>query len=203
MLNSAARIFLRGLGIVVPVSLTLYLIYAVIMASERSVGGVIEALLPAGWYWPGVGTLVMIALIFLIGVLTRVPLVNLMFRVTNWLLERIPVVRTIYSTSKDFIGFLSSSPEDDGSKKAVLVTINEGTDLIGFVTNTTPEETLGENLKDKVIVYFPMSYQIGGYSALIERERITDLDVSMEDAMSFILTAGIRSDSAEKSGSSS
>jgi len=194
MLNTAAKIFLRGLGVVVPVSLTLYLVYAVIMASERAIGSIIETLLPNGWYWPGVGTLVMLALVFAIGVLTRVPLVNLVFRVTNWALERLPLVRTIYSTSKDFISFLSSSPEDDGGKKAVLVNIAEGADVIGFVTNTSPGESLSQDLGDRIMVYFPMSYQVGGYSALIERDRVQELGVSMEDAMSFILTAGIRSD---------
>lgn len=198
MLNTAAKIFLRGLGVVLPVSLTLYLVYAVIMASERAIGGVIETLLPAGWYWPGVGTLITILLVFVIGVLTRVPLVNLVFRVTNWLLERLPVIRTIYSTSKDFIGFLSSSPEDDGGKKAVLVKIGAGAEVIGFVTNTTPGETLGQDLDDRIMVYFPMSYQVGGYSALIERDRVQELEIPMEDAMSFILTAGIRSDMPEQ-----
>jgi uncharacterized membrane protein len=194
MLNDVGRVFLRGLGVVVPLSLTLYIAYAVIMASERAVGGMISALLPQGWYCPGVGTLVALVLVFVIGVLTRVPLVNVLFRFTSWVLEKLPVVRTIYSTTKDFMNFISSSPGDGEDKKAVLVKLAEGADVIGFVTNADPAQMLGNDLNDRVMVYFPMSYQVGGYSVLVERERITEIDVTMEDAMSFILTAGIRSD---------
>lgn len=200
MLNHIGKVFLRGLGVVVPLSLTLYIAYAVVMASEKAVGGVIAAMLPQGWYWPGVGTLVALGLVFVIGVLTRVPLVNVLFRFTSWALEKLPVVRTIYSTTKDFINFISSSPGDGEDKKAVLVKWADGADVLGFVTNANPAEMLGDDLDDRVMVYFPMSYQVGGYSVLIERERITEIDVTMEDAMSFILTAGIRSDSPETRG---
>ena len=72
----------------------------------------------------------------------------------------------------------------------VLVTLQDDCRLIGFVTN--PRFEL-EDGSERVSVYLPMSYQIGGFMVLLSPDRLEPLDISVEDAMRLVLTAGVRS----------
>jgi uncharacterized membrane protein len=64
--------------------------------------------------------------------------------------------------------------------------------VIGFVTQDDAAELgIVEAKDDLVAVYFPMSYQIGGYTALVPRSRIEPLDIPVEAAMRLVLTGGI------------
>ena len=64
--------------------------------------------------------------------------------------------------------------------------------VIGFVTQAIPDQ-LPEGFRedDSVLVYLPLSYMIGGYAVLVPRSAIRPLDMSMEKAMRFTLTAGV------------
>jgi uncharacterized membrane protein len=64
--------------------------------------------------------------------------------------------------------------------------------MIGFITQTE-QQRLPESFRgqDKVLVYIPMSYMIGGFTVFIASEHVRPLNMSMEEAMRFTLTAGI------------
>lgn len=193
-MNSIGKIFLRGLGFVIPVSITLYLIYTIAITSEQAIGGAIRNVLPYEWYWPGLGLVIAIALVFVIGLLVRIPGVKLLVPLTDWLFNRMPIVRSVYSILKDFIDFMSADSEHTG--RPVLVEIAPEKLVIGVLTNENLDN-INQIPKDSVMVYLPMSYQIGGYSIIIPKDQITELDMPMEEAMSFVVTAGIKRKSAE------
>jgi len=73
--------------------------------------------------------------------------------------------------------------------------------VIGFVTQAVPEN-LPEGLQDKdsMLVYLPLSYMIGGYAVLVPRSAVQRIDMNMEEAMRFTLTAGVTGKSATPSG---
>ena len=191
-MNSIGKIFLRGLGFVVPVSITLYLIYTIVMTSERAIGGAIKSMVPQEWYLPGFGLIIAIALVFVIGLLVHIPVFKLLVPLTDWLFDRMPLVRSVYSILKDFGDFISTTNDSENKGRPVLVDIAPGKQIIGLLTN----DNLGhikQVPEGSVIVYLPMSYQIGGYSIIMSKDKLTELDKSMEEAMSFVVTAGIRS----------
>ncbi len=66
--------------------------------------------------------------------------------------------------------------------------------VIGFVTQAIPEH-LPEDFReqDNILVYMPLSYMIGGYAVLMPRSAVRPLNMSMEEAMRFTLTAGVTS----------
>jgi uncharacterized membrane protein len=69
--------------------------------------------------------------------------------------------------------------------------------VIGFVTQAVPERLPeGFHGEDSILVYLPLSYMIGGYAVLVPRSAILPLDMNMEEAMRFTLTAGVTSTSA-------
>ena len=93
---------------------------------------------------------------------------------------------------RDFMNFLSR-PQEQGLHQVVLVRLGD-TDLrvMGFVTR----EDLaglppGMGEPGMILVYLPMSYQVGGYTALLPRDAVQPVDMSFEEAMRFTLTAGL------------
>ena len=78
--------------------------------------------------------------------------------------------------------------------QVVTVTLHEGGPrLLGFLTreslNDLPEGLGGEGT---VAVYLPMSYQIGGYTLILPRSAVTPVEMGIEDAMRFAVTAGVK-----------
>ncbi len=187
-----SKTFFKGLAAVLPVAITLYLLYWLADLAESFFGTVIGAVLPL--YFPGLGILLAIAAVFGIGVLLQAYLVRRLFQWTEALVHRIPLVKTIYSAVQDLMDFVSRSNQDQGSQVvAVEVALGETRGrLLGFVTREDfrglPEEMADEG---DIAVYLPMSYQIGGYTLILPRKYVQPLDLSMDQAMRFAVTAGM------------
>lgn len=187
-----SKAFLRGLAAVLPIGLTLYLIFALGSWSERTVGGVVRALM-GEYYLPGSGLLLTVCMITVIGYLARVPIVNLPMKLGDAILSRVPLVKSLYTAIKDIMEFVASSEDDTSQGRPVLVDV-AGFRLVGIVTDSSPDLARAE--QGQVLVYLPMSYQVGGYTLLIEESALTTLDMSIEEAMRFVLTAGVRKEQA-------
>jgi len=75
--------------------------------------------------------------------------------------------------------------------KVVAVTVND-MELIGFITQEDPERLPPSfRERDSVLVYLPMSYMVGGYTLLVKRSDLRPLQMTRDEAMRFVLTAGI------------
>ena len=189
MFKSIGTTLLTGIITVLPIVLTLYLLYWLVITSEQVMGGVLQWLLPKIIYFPGLGTLAGLVLVFLIGLLMKAVLVRQLFNFSESILYRVPIIKSIYRAIRDLFDFFSPKKEQFG--RVVIVTIN-GMDMIGFITQEDPER-LPEGLRsaDSVLVYIPMSYMIGGFTLLIPQKDIKPCQMNMDEAMRFVLTAGI------------
>ena len=190
-LRRLARTFFTGLATLLPIVVTIAVVLWVINTAESLLGAVVRPLLPEGSYPRGVGLVVALLLIFAIGVLMEAVLFR---RLMGWLeagLERIPLVKTVYGAVRDLMSLFSKSGTRKFSKVVLVNFPGIDAQLIGFVTI---EDFTGLPLapgKDRIAVYLPMSYTIGGYTAFLPRECLTPLDMSLEDAMRFVVTAGM------------
>jgi uncharacterized membrane protein len=187
-----ARIFLAGLVAILPVAVTMVLLWWLGSTAEWALGGLLQAILPERLYFPGLGILAGIALILALGILLRAYAVRWLFDWMGRLMERIPVVKTIHGTVRDVTRLLSGDIRERFGQAVVVTLPGTNFRLVGFVTRED-FEGLPDNLggEDTVAVYMPMSYQIGGYTLMLPRERIEPLDLSLEDAMRYTLTAGV------------
>jgi uncharacterized membrane protein len=104
------------------------------------------------------------------------------------LFKRAPVIKLIYTSLNDFLSAFVG--EKKKFTKPVLVKVNLNSDLekMGFITET---DLSYFNIKDKVTVYFPHSYNFSGEMFIVPKENITPLDIPPAEAMKFIVTAGI------------
>lgn len=194
------KTFLKGLATVLPVSLTLYLIYWLAVSAENALRPIMIAILPYDFYWPGLGLLAAVGLIFIIGIAVNAWLVKRLFDLGEAVLDKIPLIKSIHGALRDFTRFFSRDKQENNLNHAVAVTIG-GMQFIGFQVKDDVshllEATEGEK-KDLVAVYLPMSYQIGGYTICLARNQVKPLHIPNEDAMRWILTAGL-SDSEPES----
>lgn len=185
------KILLKGLVAILPIAATLYLLVWLMTTAEHVLGGLLQIALPDGWYRPGMGLVAGIGVVLAVGFMME----NFFARkVVEWveeLIYRVPFIKSIYGAVRDFLAFLSRGKER-GPRQVVAVTLgNTGMKLIGFVTQDEVAFLHSLPGEERVAVYFPMSYQIGGYTALVPRAMLEPLDVTMEQAMQFVMTAGI------------
>ena len=184
-------IFLKGLLAVLPAVVTLYLLYWLGTTAEDVLGGLARAVLPEGAYVTGLGLLMGIGAIFGVGVLLNVYLLQRLWSGGEKLLLRIPVIKTVYGAVRDLLTFISKA-EESGDQ---VVTIQiPGTDyrLLGVVTRRHWSGLpAGLGGADTIAVYTPMSYQVGGYTLLVPRSAVTPVEMGVEDAMRFAVTAGM------------
>jgi uncharacterized membrane protein len=186
------RIFVTGLLTVLPIVVTIYFTVWMLTVMERFFGKQLMLLIPDEWYRTGMGLVVAIVVVFLVGLLMHAILFRRLFGWAERLLLEIPLVRSVYAALRDLLGLFAQHKEP--SLQVVSLDLPGNLRVLGFVTRAdfsdAPE---GIASPDEVAVYLPMSYQIGGYTVLVPRSALTVVDMSREEAMKFILTAGLKS----------
>jgi uncharacterized membrane protein len=182
--------FLKGLVAVLPVSLTIYVVYWIGSTAENKLGELLRLVLPADRYVPGMGLVVGFVVVLLIGLVVNAYFVSALLRLGESLLARIPFVKTIFGAFKDFTRFLPASNEGRDLKRVVLWRMGEAK-LIGFVTEEHTHAAVAAHSNGAVAVYFPMSYQIGGYTLYLPREQLQPLNIGVEEAMRLVLIGGV------------
>jgi uncharacterized membrane protein len=189
----------RGLVAILPIALTLYVLWWLATTAEASLGALARRVLGEGLYVPGTGVVLGFALVFAAGVVMQSFAVRRLYAFGTSLLEKLPLVKTIYGPLKDLMRLLATSAKDRRPHSAVRVSV-PGFDasLIGFQTRDDAHELTGDERDEgRVAVYLPMSYQIGGYMLLIPKSWVTPMDWSAEDVLRVTLTAGMSHASTE------
>jgi uncharacterized membrane protein len=170
--------FLRGLVLVAPLAITLYVCWIVFVRIDGWLG------LPV----PGLGFVVMIALITLVGFLGSNLITRGMLAIVDQVLGRLPFVRLLYTSTKDLLNaFVGEKRRFD---KPVLVRVSTQPDarLVGFVTQESLDR-LG--LPGYASVYFPQSYNFAGNLVLFPSSQLEPLDAASADVMAFIVSGGV------------
>ena len=196
MFKSIGTTLITGIFTILPIVLTIYLFYWMVVSSEEILGGALRRVLPEVVYFPGMGTIAGLAAAFLVGLLMKAVLVRQLFAFGENIFYHLPIIKTIYRAIRDLFDFFSPKSESFG--RVVAVDIG-GIEIIGFVTQVDGDH-FPEPFRDRdcVLVYLPMSYMIGGYTLLVPREQTRPCDMSMDEAMRFALTAGITGRKSDK-----
>lgn len=190
------KTFLRGLATILPIALTLYVLWWLATAAESTLGDMLRFVLPDVLYFRGMGIALGFTIAFAVGLLTRAWLTGNLLRLGERALQRVPLVKTIYGPLKDLMAFFAESERRDKLNQVVSVEFAPGNArVIGFLTRESARSLTrrGEDA-EHVAVYVPMSYQIGGFLVLVPRASITPLALGVEEAMRMVVTAGVSFD---------
>jgi len=192
-MKAIGKIFVTGLLTLLPVLATVYLSYWMLTGAERLFGKQLMWLLPDEYYRAGMGILVAIGVVFAVGVLMHALLFRQLFDWAERLVLEIPLVRSIYGALRDLLGLFAEHGAEAPLQVVSVEPPGSGMRLLGFVTrNDFSDLPAGIGREGDIAVYLPMSYQVGGYTVFLPREGVTPVDMTREDAMKFMLTAGIK-----------
>jgi uncharacterized membrane protein len=194
---------MSGLVTVLPVALTVYVIWWAVNSLEVMLRRLLIALdiVSPAHYWPGLGLLAGFLLLLAVGSLMNAYAGRLVLKYWDDLLGRIPFVKTLYGGFRDVVSLLPSGSGDRRDLQRVVLAHFGAVRAIGFVTREdVPAALFAHGGHDWVTVYFPMSYAFGGYTVYLPRDLIEPLDIPVEDAMRLAITAGLTAAGTRKSG---
>lgn len=195
-MNKIQKIFVSGLISFLPIAVTIYIVYAGVTIVENLLGRFLIKLLPENAYIPGFGFLATLVLIFLLGLALNNFVTAGLLRSLQEKLTEVPFIKVVYAPLRDLMNLFSKTHGEGSLQKVVFVQFEGGKEILGLVTRENFSD-LGSSLKisgDKIAVYVPMSYGMGGYTMLIDKAQVRTADIPVEKAMSLALTAWIKTD---------
>lgn len=170
--------------------LSVYVIFWLLRWVESFAMSTLLAFWPDFLYVPGMGILVVFIIVYIFGTVVDQPF-------TKWVMDRledalgsVPLIKSVYVSIKDFTVFLSPSGKEKADRVVAVRLPDSEAEIIGLVTRDTLEG-LAEGIakEDRIAVYFPMSYQIGGYTLFLPKSWVRPVKMGVEESMRNIITA--------------
>ena len=182
--------FIKGLIVVVPVGITLYLMYWAVYKLDSALnlsGFFLTDSKGKPIYIPGLGILNVLLVIIIVGILLTNVVTDPIKRWLNRWINRFPLFKLLYSSIKDlteaFVG------EEKKFSEPVLVEVNEfGLKKVGFLVQ---KDLTKLNLPGDVAVYFPFSYSFAGQVIIISADKVKPIDKGAAEMMKFVISGGV------------
>ena len=195
MMASIRKWLLAGLLVIVPVIITLWVLDWMIGTLDKTL-----LILPQSWHpdkllgihIPGFGVLLAFAILLFLGALTSNFLGNKLLNWWNALLNRIPVVRSIYSGVKQVSDTLFSDTGNAFRKAVLIQWPRDGLWTIAFVTGIPGGDAAQHLQGDYWSVYVPTTPNpTGGYFVMLKKSECVELKMSVDDALKYIVSMGV------------
>ena len=193
--GAVKKYFITGLLIWIPLVITIWVLKVIVDVLDQSL-----LLLPTAWqteHWlgvhiPGLGAVLTVLIVFVTGVFATNFFGAQLVELWHEILHRIPVVNSIYSSVKQISDTLFSS-SGQAFRKALLVQWpQEGMWTIAFLTGTPGGGVASSLPPDCVAVYVPTTPNpTGGYFVIIPRRNVIELDMSVDQALKYIISMGV------------
>lgn len=183
--------FLRGLITLLPLLVTLWLITIVFQFADGILGWLFAALF--GHSIPGLGIIILIAIIFLTGFLATHVFGSKLIKFGENLLYRIPIVKGVYSSAKQINDVLFVHKTTDEYRRACLLEYpRKGLWSIGFVTSDAAAE-IEAKAKEKMINVFIANTPTPatGFLIMVPAREVILLDMKIEDAFKYVISGGV------------
>ena len=188
-------IFLTGLAVAVPLGLTIYILSFLVRMMDNLLNFIPEPYQPGtllGINIPGLGIIVTLAIIFICGLITQSYIGTKLVNFGESLLDKIPVVRSIYQATKQIFENLFIN-NNQSFKKVVLVEFpRKGVYSLGFVTGITGKEFSNKIGEEAIHVFIPKTPNpTAGYFIMVRDDELIELDMTVEAAFTLIISGGI------------
>jgi uncharacterized membrane protein len=185
-MRRVVRYFFQGLLMLVPISITLYVIYYIVV----SVGGWMHymGININPMIDPIIGFISAVMLIVIVGMIGSSIIFQPFLSMLDHLVEKAPLIKTIYGAVKDLMSAFVGSKKRFNKPVLVMTNKDAGIYKLGFLTSNDLHE-LG--ITDKVAVYMPYSYAFSGMLIIVDQANIKPIDASSADVMKFIISGGV------------
>lgn len=183
------RWFIAGILIIVPAVVT-YLVLALLFQKVDNL------LLPAiekffGYHIPGLGILILLLLILLLGALTRSVVGIRLLDIWEKLLVKLPIIRTLYSASKQLLETFTVPDTSAYSRVALVEYPKEGVYVLAFIARSTTLERAKIKGEFSAVFIPSTPTPFTGFVAMIHKNNIFPIEMSVEEAVKFLVSGGI------------
>jgi len=177
-MNTFTKYFFKGLLFLIPIVVTLYVLYMIVATVDKIFGLTV----------PGLGFLISVVLVTTIGFFVSTIFARGAARLIDNLFSRMPIVKMIYSAIKDLVNAFVG--EKKRFNKPVFVNIfpESTVKVVGFVTRESLD-TVG--MDNSMAVYIPQSYNFAGNLIVVPREQVEPIEIESGKVMTFIVSGGV------------
>lgn len=189
--------FFTGAVIVAPVMLTFYLIWWAVNLVDKMIVPWVPAIYNPSTYIgkdiPGFGVIVFLIFTAAVGALTKGLFGRQLLKFGENLVERMPVVRSIYNALKQIAETVLSQSNNSFQKACMIEYPRKGIWAIAFVSTETKGEVLEKMRYDQMLsVFLPTTPNpTSGFLLFVPREDVVLLDMTVEEAAKLIISAGL------------
>ncbi len=190
--------FLTGIVVIAPVALTVWLVWAVI----GWIDGVVLPLVPytfqpekyIGINLRGIGVIIFLIFTIFVGWIAKGLIGKSLIGFAESLVERMPVVRTIYSGVKQIAETVFAQSERSFEKACLIQYPRKGIWAIGFISTTAKGEisARAETSGDLMSIFLPTTPNpTSGFLLFLPKEDVIELDMTVEEAAKLVISAGL------------
>ena len=191
MLQRIGAYFLRGLITLLPLLVTIWLLWLMFDLLDGILGRIIS--LALGRQFPGLGLLLMVVIIFLTGYFATYIFTAKIFKFGEQILYRVPIVKSIYASVKQVNDVLFVQKSADEYRRAcILEWPRKGVWSVGFITSDAAAE-IEAKAKEKMINVFVANTPTPatGFLVIVPAREVILLDMKIEDAFKYLVSAGV------------
>jgi len=204
--HSFKRDFATGVVVVVPLAITVWVVYTIWNWMDRPVVNFLNDLLnrifkpvqsngepeSVKYVSRGLGIVLMLAVLWLFGILARSFFGRQIVGLGERILNRLPFVRTIYGAVKQLLMAIFGDKKEKFAGAVLFEYPRKGTWAIGFVTSTARGEPQEVTKREVLNVFLPTTPNpTSGYLLMVPKEDIIPLKMSVEDAARLIISGGL------------
>jgi len=195
--------FITGLVILLPLAVTIVIVVFIInFLTQPFIGFFEKFLVDEPWFTKyealihfGLQVLLLITLFFatvLLGVLARLVIFKSFLSIYDYLLHRIPVIKTVYKATQQVIKTILGS-KSDSFKQVVLVPFpTHGSWCIGLISSSAPKSCMAAIDDSLITVFVPTTPNpTSGFLMMYKKSEITYIDMKIEDAFKYIISCGV------------
>ena len=188
--------FLTGIFVTAPIGITLYIAYLFFSFIDGQVRNLLPNLTDIVVYQditlPGLGVVVAFGFFVIVGWFASNIMGKFLIRTGEYILDRIPVIRNLYSAIKQIFETITQSQSDAFREVVMLEYPRKGTWSIGFVTGSSKGEVQEKVAAETVNVFVPTTPNpTSGFLLFVPRKELKFLDMSVEEGVKLVVSAGI------------
>jgi uncharacterized membrane protein len=193
--TSIKNILLTGLAVIIPIGITIYILSFIIEMMDSLLTIIPKRYQPDNlfnFHIPGLGLIITLVLIFICGLITKSFIGNKLVKWGEAVVDKIPIVRGIYQATKKIVDSMFAG-QGKSFKQPVLVEFpRKNMYTIAFVTGVPNSEIVSKVGKNFVSIYVPTTPNpTSGYFVMASQEEIIYLDMSVEEALTLVISTGI------------
>jgi uncharacterized membrane protein len=188
------RRLIAGLVVIAPVTVTAFVLWWIFKALDEILNPFLALVIPGDWVPPGLGLIALVLLLITVGWAAERAIGS---RAVAWwhnLLEKIPVTRRIYGAANRIIRTVFGKEGRPFNQVVLIEYPSEGRFSIGFLAATAPA-SVRRHVADSVSVFVPTTPNpTSGWLVIVPRTRVTLLPMTIDEAFTYILSAGAATD---------